>query len=252
VLGKLAKEVGYNTAATMYINNPYGEGLSDKFKAAFEAAGGTVTATVPHEDEQPSYASELAKATEGNPDVLVAMGYPGQAQVYLREALEGGYINQFLFVDGTKSKDMFDALGWASFEGMYGTAPGQAANAAGNTFKADYKAKFSKAVENPYTAETYDAVVLIALAAEKAGTTTDSAAIRDAIRSVATGPGEVVGPGVDGIKRALELIKDGKDVNYEGAGGSQDFDSKGDVDSTIEVWRVVSGAITSTGQFRLP
>ena len=252
VLARLAKELGYTTAASLYLNNPYGEGLAGQFKTTFEANGGTVTAEVPHEDEQPSYASELAKATGEDPDVLIAIGYPGQAQVYLREALEGGYIDNFLFVDGTKSADLFDAVGWEPFEGMYGTAPGSAANDARNTFNADYENAFSEAAENPYTAETYDAVVLIALAAEKAGSTTDSVKIRDALRDVSSAPGTVVGPGVDGIKQAIELIRDGKDINYEGAAGSHEFDENGDVASTIEIWQIKGGAISSTGRFELP
>ena len=94
-------------------------------------------------------------------------------------------------------------------------------------------------------AETYDAVVLVALAAEKAGTTTDSSLIRDALRDVANPPGEVVGPGVVGIARALELIRGGVDIDYEGAGGSQNFDANGDVISTIEVWKIENGEIVS-------
>ena len=252
VLARLAQELGNSTAATLYLNNPYGEGLSGQFKTTFEANGGTVTATVAHEDEQPSYASELAKATEGNPDVLIAIGYPGQAQVYLREALEGGYIDNFLFVDGTKAPELFDAAGWEAFDGMYGTAPGTAANKAGDAFKADYLTQFGGIAEHPYMAETYDAVILIALAAAKAGTIDDSTKIRDALRAVANPPGEKIGPGIGGMKRALDLIEQGKDINYEGAGGSQDFDSNGDVASTIEIWQIKDGAIASTGRFELP
>ena len=44
---------------------------------------------------------------------------------------------------------------------------------------------------------------------------------------MATAPGEVVGP-ADWAK-AVALVKAGKDVNYEGAGGNQDFDANGDV-----------------------
>jgi ABC-type branched-subunit amino acid transport system substrate-binding protein len=252
VLGRLALELGYKTAGAMYVNNPYGEGLVGQFKDSFEAGGGVVTGQAAHEDEQPSFASELAKATEGDPDVLISIGYPGQAQVYLREALEGGYIDNFLFTDGTKSADMFEALGWGDFEGMYGTAPGTVENDARSTFNADYSAAYGPISENPYMAETYDAVILIALAAEKAGTTTDSAKIRDALRDVATAPGEKVGPGVAGLTRAFELIADGKDINYEGAGGSQDFDSNGDVASTIEIWQVKGSEVASTGRYELP
>jgi hypothetical protein len=94
--------------------------------------------------------------------------------------------------------------------------------------------------------------VLIALAAAKAGTITDSAKIRDALRDVSNPPGEMIGPGIGGMKRALTLIEQGKDINYEGAGGSQDFDANGDVASTIEIWQIKDGAITSTGRFELP
>ena len=90
------------------------------------------------------------------------------------------------------------------------------------------------------------------MAAAKAGTTTDPTAIRDALRDVANPPGEVVGPGVDGIKRALELIAAGQDINYEGAAGPVDFDENGDVVGPIEIWKVEGGKIKSTGRFETP
>ena len=101
-------------------------------------------------------------------------------------------------------------------------------------------------------AEHYDATVLVALAAAKAGSTTDSAAIRDSLRFVANAPGEVVGPGRDEIAKALALIADGKDINYNGAGGDIEFDENGDVFGTIEIWQIKDGEISSTGRFELP
>ncbi|MDP6576446.1 MAG: ABC transporter substrate-binding protein [Dehalococcoidales bacterium] len=252
VMGRLAKELGYSTASALYINNAYGQGLAEQFKAAFEEAGGTVQELVPHEGVQPTYASELTKATAGNPDVLACISYPESAEVYLREALEGGYIDTFLFCDGTKSPDMNEAVGVQKLEGTHGTAPGAPATEARQAFDASYEASFAAVPPLPFMAETYDAVVLIALAAEKANTTTDSAAIRDALRDIANSPGEVVGPGVDSIKRALELIREGKDINYEGAGGSQDFDANGDVISTIEIWKIENGEVVATGRYELP
>ncbi len=252
ILGRLARELGYSSASALYINNAYGQGLAEQFKTTFEEEGGMVLELVPHEEVQPTYVSELSRATEGNPDVLVAISYPGQAEVYLREALEGAYISTFLLVDGTKSAAMNETVGWDKLEGTYGTAPGVEATAEGQVFREAYLSAFAVELPSePYIDTTYDAVVLIALAAEKAGTTTDSAAIRDALRDIANPPGEIVGPGVDGIKRALELIRQGKDINYEGAGGSQDFDANGDVFTTIEIWKIEGGAIVSV-RFELP
>ena len=252
VLARLAWDNGYETAGIMLINNAYGEGLADQFEETFVSLGGRVTGKVPHEDSQPTYTSELEKATEGDPDVLLAISYPGQAEVYLRESLEGGYSDTFLFVDGTKSPEMMEVVGWEALEGMLGTAQGSPESPSLLEFQGSYAAVHGSPPEHPFIAENYDAAVLIALAAAKAGTTTDSVAIRDALRSIANPPGEAVGPGVEGIKKALMLIAEGKDINYEGAAGTVDFDENGDVTGYIEIWKVEGGEIKSTGRFELP
>ena len=252
VLARLAWDNGYETAGIMLINNAYGEGLADQFEETFASLGGRVTGKVPHEDSQPTYTSELEKATEGDPDVLLAISYPGQAEVYLRESLEGVYSDTFLFVDGTKSPEMMEVVGWDALEGMLGTAQGSPDSPSLREFQRSYAAVHGAPPEHPFIAENYDAAVLIALAAAKAGTTTDSVAIRDALRSIANPPGEAVGPGVEGIKKALMLIAEGKDINYQGAAGTVDFDENGDVTGYIEIWKVEGGEIKSTGRFELP
>jgi ABC-type branched-subunit amino acid transport system substrate-binding protein len=252
VLARVAEEQGYSTVGIMYINNAYGDGLTAQFEETFNSLGGTVTAKVAHEETQPTFTSELEKATEGDPDVLIAISYPGQAEIYLRESLEGGYADNFLFVDATKSPEMMEVVGWAALDGTLGTAQGAPDSPALQAFQSAYDATYGEEVQHPFTSETYDATVLIALAAAKAGTTTDSTAIRDALRSVANPPGEVVGPGIAGIIKALELIAAGEDINYEGAAGTVDFDENGDVVGYIEVWQVKDGEIISTGRFELP
>jgi ABC-type branched-subunit amino acid transport system substrate-binding protein len=147
---------------------------------------------------------------------------------------------------------MNEAVGVEFLEGTYGTSAGSPASAVRQAFEDSYVEAFAVVPPLPYLDTTYDAVVLICLAAEKAGTTTDSLAIRDALREVANPPGVVVGPGVEGIRQALELIQDGEDINYEGAGGSQDFDENGDVISTIEIWKIENGEIVSTDRYELP
>ena len=253
VLGRLAWEQGYKSAGILYINNAYGQGLAERFAETFTELGGTVTASVPHEDSQPTFTSELEKATADDPDVLVTVSYPGQAEIYIRESLEGGYADTFLFVDGVKSDDMVAAIGGGKLDGTLGTAPGAPDSPDRRAFYNAFTLTYGvDAPQEPYLAETYDAVVLVALAAAKAGTTTDSVAIRDALRDVANAPGEVVGPGLEGIRTALRLIAEGKDINYEGASGPVDFDEHGDVSGPIEVWTVEGDAIKSTGRFELP
>ena len=253
ILARLAQEQGYETVGIMYVNNAYGEGLADQFEESFTELGGTVTAKVPHEDVQPTYASELDKATDADPDALAVLSYTGQAAVYVREAMEGGYADEFLFADGTKGAEWIESIdAWDSLDGSLGTAQGSPGSPAKDAFVNSYTESFGFPPSHPFMAEHYDATVLMALAAAKAGNTTDSAAIRDALRDVANAPGEIVGPGRAEITKALALIAEGKDINYNGAGGDIEFDNNGDVVGTIEIWQIKEGEIQSTGRFELP
>jgi ABC-type branched-subunit amino acid transport system substrate-binding protein len=240
VLATLAEEEGLTSVCTMFVNNPYGEGLSELFKEGFEDAGFTVPAEVPHEEELTTYASELDTCTAEGPDALAAIAYPESAGVFLREALERGDVDTFLFVDGTKSDAMFAELGWPdALDGMRGTAPGfLPPGEAALAFDAAFEAEYGEVPPLPFLRETYDAVYLIALAAETAGST-DPTAIRDALRGVAGPAGEIVAGGPEGYAAALALIADGSDINYEGAAGPVDFDEVGDVLlGAIETWHV--------------
>ena len=238
VLATLAGDAGLTSVCTMFVNNAYGQGLSELFAEAFEAAGSTVPAQVPHEEELITYASELDTCTADGPDAIAAIAYPESAGVFLREAVERESADTFLFVDGTKSDAMFAELGWDDFDGMRGTAPGFLSVAAGTAFDDRFAAEYGETPPLPFLRETSDAVYLIALAAEKAGST-DPTAIRDALRDVAGSPGEIVEPGPEGYAAALALIAEGSDINYEGAAGPVDFDDVGDVlIGAIETWHV--------------
>jgi len=148
-------------------------------------------------------------------------------------------VDTFLFVDGTKSDAMFADLGWDVFDGMKGTAPGfLPPGVAALAFDAAFEAEYGETPPLPFLRETYDAVYLIALAAETAGST-DPTAIRDALRDVAGPPGEVVAGGPEGYAEGLALIAEGSDIDYAGAAGPVDFDDVGDVLlGAIETWHV--------------
>ncbi len=242
VLAKLVQDLDYTKVCTMYVNNAYGQGLTENFAKAYEDAGGTVTAQVSHADQTAAttYLSELNQCVAGGPQALVAISYPvGQAQVYLKEALENDLIDTFVFVDGTKDDEMFGNLGWDNFDGMSGTAPG-ALPPSDFTEKFDdlYTAEYGSLFKVPFTREAYDAVIVIALAAEKAGSV-DPTAIRDALRDVANAPGAEVGPPPAGIAEALRAVANDEDVNYTGASGSVEFDENGDVLlGAIDVWSI--------------
>ena len=249
VLARLARELGYDTAATIYINNPYGEGLANVFRDNFNELGGQVTAMVPQESGQPTYLSEVENAVKDNLDVLIAVAYPQSTEIFVREASEGDYIDTFMFVSAVRSQEMFDAINSDVLEGSYGTAPGTPQSDATEAFLRLYEEKYGETVDIPLVGEAFDAFTLAALALEKAGEY-DGAAARSALRDVSNPPGVKVGPG--DIAKALELIRDGQDIDYEGVTGSQNFDENGDVLNAIEIWQVQNGEITPTGRYEKP
>jgi ABC-type branched-subunit amino acid transport system substrate-binding protein len=248
VMADLAREQGFESACVLFVNNAYGQGLSDAFSDQFTAAGGTITAQIPHEQEQASYASEVASCTEGDPDVLIAAAYPESGRVFLRELAESGDAPAVIFSDGLKSPEMFADLGWDVFEGNYGTAAGLFESDATAVFDQAWEEAYGEIPAVPYLREINDAIYLIALAAEQAGSN-DSTAIRDVLREVANEPGTVVGPGQEGWQAAVEAIAAGEDVNYEGAAGSVDLDENGDVSKgAIVIWQIQGEAIEDTDE----
>ena len=248
VMADLAREQGFESACVLYVNNAYGQGLNDAFADRFAAEGGTITAQVPHEQEQASYASEIASCTEGNPDVLVAAAYPESGRVFLRELAEAGDAPAVIFSDGLKSPEMFADLGWEVFEGSYGTASGTTETEAGSAFDQAYREAYGDLPAVPYLREINDAIYLIALAAEQVDSN-DPTAIRDVLREVANEPGTVVGPGQEGWQAAVQAIDAGEDINYEGAAGSVDLDENGDVSKgAILIWQIQGEAIEDTDE----
>ncbi len=246
IAGKLAAR--YNkTAAVIYVNNPYGQGLAEQFKRSFEKRRGKVLAMVPHDEKTAeSYTAELRKALAGNPDRLAAYSYPEHAKVYLKEAIEFFKFKKFLFCDGTKSEDIVKALGARNVEGQLGTAPGSAGGVPYVIFNADYKVEFGRLPPLPFITNAYDGVAVVGLAAYMAkvkGLPLTSKNIRDNLRAVANPPGAIIMPG--DFAKAFKLITAGKAINYEGAAGSVDFDKNGDVITPIEVWRYKKGKIVT-------
>ena len=264
VLAKLAASE-YKTASILYVNNPYGQGLAQQFHKSFHIRGGTVFTMVPHgEDVAATYVPDLRKAyarvyqtkpfRSGRSDVLCVFSYPEHAKVYVKEAIEVFHAEHFLFCDGSKSEALAEAVGPQRLEGQMGTAPATAAGEGFARFSAAYGERFEELPTIPFIANAYDAAAVIGLAAFAAqarGVEISAAGIRDHLRQVANPPGTFITPGQ--FAKAFELLRQGKEINYEGASGPLDFDTHGDVQAPIEIWRFSDGRIvTDRIEYRIP
>ena len=99
----------------------------------------------------------------------------------------------------------------------------------------------------PAADRSYDAGAIVGLAVAKAGST-ESAAIRDAVRSVVDPAGEVIFAGPEEFKKALALIAEGKAINYQGVIGNVAFDQYGDISGPFRLWQIKGGEVVTNGQ----
>ncbi|WP_336343924.1 ABC transporter substrate-binding protein [Halalkalicoccus ordinarius] len=237
-----AEDFDFSSAATFHLNNDYGQQLSESFVSAFEELGGSVTAEVAFEAEQPSYTSLLQDALGDDPDGMIVIGYPASGEQIFRD-----YYADF---DGEETIMVTDGLREPSLPGnvdnpmenVVGTAPlaaGPDQDHFANLFEEEYGS-----APGVFTAQAYDATAVLLLANVAAGEN-DGTAIRDNLRTVANPEGEEVGP--SNLGEAMGMVADGEEVNYQGASSAVDFDDNGDMQAvTYEIFEFSEEGIETT------
>lgn len=232
VLARMVLDEGIKKVAVTYVNNDYGVGIGGTFIAAYKKAGGEVVAEVKHEEKKDSYRSELATLAQGGGEALVVVAYAGDSGgKIVKQAIEGGLFTRFIGTDGLRDEALIKDVGAEALATSFFSSPTSPAdNPAQAKLHEMFNAEFKEGADKAFVDQTYDATFLALLAVEKAGST-DRAKMAAALREVASAPGEKVGPGE--WAKAKELIKAGKDIDYDGAGGAYDFDAAGDVTGYI-------------------
>lgn len=255
VMAKLAWDENCSTATTIALNNPYGVGFKNVFADTFAALGGEVAADILFDPAGTTFTSEVQQIADAGADCVIVITYPETGSIILREAYTQGIldVDRWFLSEGLQSEDLADLVGQDD-EGRYvienirGTQPKSVGGDIYDAFVAAYEAEYGEAPTGPFEAHTFDAALLIMFAIERAGVY-DGAAIRDNIIAVSSPEGEAVSD----VAQALELIRAGEEINYEGASGSVDMDEVGDVTAEYEMWRVTeAGTVEILGDVALP
>lgn len=247
VLAHLIMSKGVKTVAVTYVNNDYGKGFADAFNAAFKEMGGEVTASQAHEDGKADYRTEIGNLSAAGADALVVLAYAdGSGQTILRQALEGGDFDTFFGGDGMVAASLTKNV--PGIEGKITFTKPSAPEGAGHKAYEEAMKAAGLNADGTFVANSYDATFVLALAIEKAGSA-DRAKIAAAVRDVATEPGEVILPGE--WEKAKKLIDEGKDVNYEGATGSIEFDKNGDVPGVYHEVVLAEGGVKDNGEIKM-
>ena len=208
VVADILQEMGIREAALTYTNNDYGKGLADSIAANVDMRGGTITISVPHEDGKGDYSAEVAALAAVGGDILIVAGYLDQGgKGIIQAALDSGAFDQFFLPDGMIGDSLLEAIG-PDLDGSIGTVPGT--DSPGATRLEDMLGMAA----GPFVSESYDAVALILLAMQAAGSA-DSGAFKDHVMAVANAPGEQIFPGE--LAKALGILAAGGAVDYVGA-----------------------------------
>jgi branched-chain amino acid transport system substrate-binding protein len=212
VMSDILIEKGVKSIALTYTNNDFGKGLSEAIANNFIAKGGVVTINASHEDGKADYSAEVAALAAAGGDLLVVAGYLDQGgKGIIQASLDTGAFTTFGLPGGMVGDNLPAAIGPA-LDGSYGQVA-QSDSPGAATMVEMGKANGFDAT-SPYAMESYDAAALILLAMEAAGST-DPKVYKDKVLDVANAPGEKIQPGE--LAKALELIKAGQDIDYEGA-----------------------------------
>ncbi|MCP4694507.1 MAG: ABC transporter substrate-binding protein [Desulfobacterales bacterium] len=230
VMARLLLAKGIKNIAITYVDNDYGRGLAGALSDAFTAAGGKIAANEAHEEGKADYRDQIRAMATSGVDTLVVLAYAnGSGQAVIRQALEIGSFDQFVGGDGMVNNTLISAIGSDKLRGMIATKPGRPDTGGAREFnRLAWRADLNPGAT--FAAQSYDAAFLLALAIEKSGRA-ERAGLAEALRAVASAPGEVILPGE--WQKAKALLKAGKEINYEGAAGEMEFDQAGDVAGVI-------------------
>jgi ABC-type branched-subunit amino acid transport system substrate-binding protein len=240
VLAQVASEnIGASTAATLYVNNSYGQLLSESFASAY---GGTVQNQVSFPKGASSYSSQLSQALSDDPGVVIVIGYP-ESGVQLFRDYYSGYegTTPFLVTDGLRDSALPSDVGNA-MSNVQGTAP-LAAGPGKEFFTTEYQNAYDSE-PGVFTSQAFDATAVCLLANAAAGEN-NGTAIAGQMQAVANPGGEEVTPST--LADGLAMAAEGTEIQYKGASSAVDFDENGDLKAaTYELFGFEDGGGVET------
>ena len=227
VLADLIVEEGNSTVALLARQDSYGEGLLNFTKQPLEEQGAEVVVERLYDPEAQTFSAEVDEVISADPDALVMIGF-AESGIILNDLFEQGFTpdqKAIYMVDGNIGDSSIEEGAPAgALAGIKGTLPSAELT---EEFQARLNEQWQTSAGEAlnafsYGAETYDAVVIMALAAEVAGTD-DPAQVAAAINGVTRDGTECTT-----YEECKGLIADGEDIDYNGPSGPQEFSQPGE------------------------
>jgi branched-chain amino acid transport system substrate-binding protein len=231
-LGQLLAADGHETAAFLTLNDAYGITLQEEATKAFEAAGGTVLGSASVNTGDTNLTSQVNEVLALDPDALVVILFD-ETKTAVPEIVAGGFPNSNMYFTDGNLANYSEDFPAGTLTGSKGTLPGPTSTSISDDYKQRADAVWME-MGNPslfdddvwaYSTESYDAVVLVALAALAAGST-DAKDIAGKMQEVSGGSGG--GEKCTTFADCAAIINGGGVADYDGLSGGIAFGDNGD------------------------
>ena len=215
---------GALTAAFIVMNDSYGTGLFEYTSAPYTDAGGEIVYEVIYDPQAENFDAEVSAAVAADPDAIVIIGFDETSKILtgLIEAGAGPAEKMIYGSDGNMGNALaqaFDDPGVVA--GMRGTVPGVDIEV-NEEFIARLLEVDPDLQDFAYSGESYDAAIVIALAAIAAGDD-DGVAVGAQINDVTRG-----GEKCTTFAGCAAILADGGDIDYDGVSGPLEFIDAGE------------------------
>jgi len=218
---------GAATAVFLVLNDSYGTGLLEYSSGPYQDAGGEVLAEIIYDPQAENFDAEIAEAVAADADAIVIIGFDETSKI-LTGLIEAGQGPADKLVYGTDG-NMGNALA-AAFDdptvvaGMKGTLPGVDVAGELPEFRDRLLEVDPSLTDFSYSAETYDAVMVVTIANLMSGSTGDPAVFAPLINDVTRG-----GTKCASLLECGLLLQSGvTDIDYDGVSGPLEFNDAGE------------------------
>ena len=224
--------------AVLWRNDEYGVGFGE---LVAQELGDVVVLAQAYDPKAGSFATEAQAVVASGADALVMITFEEGGQLLL-DLNGAGFDGQIYVADGFKDTVGSDQVGGnvALLDGIKGTAPSAAPANGEATFPARFDAAFP-GTPTIFSAQDYDCLMVTVLAAQ-AAQSADPAVFVKEIGNVTKG-GEKCTLFVD----CFNLLKEGKDIDYDGASGPLEFGSSNEPGiGTYDVFQYDATGVATT------
>ena len=234
VAGEFMVEEGAKQMAWIGPQTPFAASSIEILEEIAAAKGAGMESLI-YEADKSTYRSEVDQILRAKPDFIMLGGYAADSTVLLRDIWQSGYEGKVIGPAYAVNPKVLEALPANVTEGVY---TWEGAPAVDSGAYANVQSILGVEDVDPYSAQTYDHASLVVLAMAAAGEASGDA-IRQNVRTISQGDGQIVESAVDG----LAALSGG--INYSGASGPCDFDEIGDITGTSFVFKQISGGSPS-------